>query len=231
AGTAGATATTGAASGGGISTGVVVAGGVGVGAVATAAVVAYVVVTNAVFGHNLVVNGNAEANAGAVNDTTVVAPQGWQTTDKFTVIKYGAAGVIGTNDPGPPDRGSNLFAGGPDNPKSSATQTIDVSQGGGGIDSGDKKYTLSGYLGGFETQGDNATVIATFQDANGNSLGTDKVGPVTEAARKNQTSLVKSEATGNVPKGTRKIVIEIDMLRTAGNYNDGYADDVSLTIN
>jgi hypothetical protein len=232
-GTAGATATTGAgaASGGGISTGVVVAGGVGVGAVATAAVVAYVVVTNAVFGHNLVVNGNAEANAGAGNDTTVVAPQGWQTTDKFTVVKYGAPGFIGTGDPASPDRGSNFFAGGPDNAKSSAKQTIDVSQGGGGIDSGDKKYTLTGYLGGFAEQGDNATVVITFQDANGNSLGTDKIGPVTEVARKNQTSMIKSEATGGVPKGTRKIVVEIDMLRTAGNYNDGYADDISLTIN
>jgi tRNA A-37 threonylcarbamoyl transferase component Bud32 len=228
-GTAGAGA--GAASGGGISTGVVVAGGVGVGAVATAAVVAYVVVTNAVFGHNLIKNGDAEANAGATDDTNVVAPQDWVVKDKFSIVKYGSPNFVGVGDPGPPDRGANFFTGGPGNAQSSASQTIDVSQGSGGIDSGDKKYTLSGWLGGFAAQGDNATVNVTFQDAGGNTLGTDKIGPVTDVARKDQTGLVKAEQTGTVPKGTRKVVVEIVMLRTEGSYNDGYADGISLTFN
>jgi tRNA A-37 threonylcarbamoyl transferase component Bud32 len=226
-----ATAGGGAAASGGVSSGVVVAGGVGVGAVATAAVVAYVVVTNAVFGHNLIKNGNAEGNAGATNDSAVVAPADWKTEGNFTVVEYGAAGVPGTGDPGPPDRGKNLFAGGPDNSRSKATQTVDVSQGGGGIDSGSKRYTLSGYLGGFQDQEDNASVVITFQDAGGNSLGTARIGPVSSVTRRGVSALVKSEDSGVVPKGTRKIVVDIVTVRSSGLYNDGYADDISLTVN
>jgi hypothetical protein len=90
---------------------------------------------------------------------------------------------------------------------------------------------LTGWLGGFSSQGDNATVNITFQDANGNSLGNDHIGPTTELVRKNQTSLIKAEQTGDLPKGTRKILVEVVMVRTEGNYNDGYADDISLTLN
>jgi hypothetical protein len=43
--------------------------------------------------------------------------------------------------------------------------------------------------------------------------------------------LIKSEKTGAVPWGTRKVKVEIRSTRVVGNYNDGYADDVSLTIN
>ena len=185
--------------------------------------------SNALFGHNLIKNAGAEANAGATVDTAIVAPQDWTIEGNFTVIKYGSAGVAGPNDPGPPSRGQNLFAGGPSNARSKATQTVDVSGGSGGIDGG-KQYSLTGYLGGFQSQEDNAQVVITFQDANGNSLGTDKIGPVTSVARRTATGLVRSEAKGTVPRGTRKIVVDIVMTRSEGSYNDGYADDISLVI-
>jgi hypothetical protein len=229
AGAAGATAGGSAAAGGGVSTTAVVAGGVGVGAVATAAVVGYVVLSNALFGHNLVQNANADASAGATGDQTV-KPSNWQTEGNFSVVQYGTPNVMSANDPGPPDRGKNLFTGGPDNARSKATQTIDVSGGSGGIDGGNKEYTLSAWLGGFQGQEDNATVVVTFQDGNGNSLGTNKIGPVSSVARRSVTSLVRSETTGKVPKNTRKVVIDIIMVRSEGSYNDGYADDVSFVI-
>jgi hypothetical protein len=37
-------------------------------------------------------------------------------------------------------------------------------------------------------------------------------------------------ALGYVPAGTRKVVVTITMTRTAGSYNDGYADSLSLTF-
>jgi hypothetical protein len=218
-----------AATGGGVSGGVI-AGGVGVGAIAAAAVVGYVVLTNAVFGHNLVVNGNAEANLGAATDTAVVAPQGWTTKGPFTVVQYGTGVFPTAQDPGPADRGKSFFAGGPGATQSSATQTVDISSGGGGIDSGAKRYDLSAYLGGTASEGDSATVLATFEDGNGNPLGSATIGPVTEIGRRNRTGLIKSETTGAVPRGTRKVKIEIRATRVVGNYNDAYVDDVSLSI-
>jgi hypothetical protein len=219
-----------AATGGGVSGGVI-AGGVGVGVIATAAVIGYVVLTNAVFGHNLLVNGDAEANAGVTTDSQVVAPQGWTTKGPFTVVQYGASAFPTAQDPGPSARGKNFLAGGPGATQSSATQTIDVSAGGGGIDSGSKQYDLSAYLGGTGDEGDSAVVVTTFEDADGNPLGSTSIGPVTEIGRKSRTGLIKSEKTGAVPRGTRKVKVEIRSTRVVGNYNDGYADDVSLTIN
>jgi hypothetical protein len=220
-----ATATTGSGISGGV-----IAGGVGVGVIATAAVVGYVVLTNAVFGHNLVVNGDAEASTGVTSDTQVAAPQGWTTRGPFTVVQYGANAFPTAQDPGPPDRGKNFFAGGPGATQSSAAQTIDVGSGGGGIDSGSKKYDLSAYLGGTRDEGDSITVVVTFEDANGNPVGSATIGPVTEIGRRSQTGLIKSETKGAVPSGTRKVKVEIRSTRVVGNYNDGYADDVSLTI-
>jgi hypothetical protein len=227
--TVGATTVGGTAAGGGVS-GATVAVGAGVVAVAGAAAVAYVVVSNAIFGHNLVVNGNAEQGSSATNITDIVKPTGWTTTGNFNVVKYGADDFIKPSDDGPSDRGDAFFAGGPNSSASSASQTIDLSGGSGGIDSGAKKYELSGYLGGYGGQNDSAIVEATFEDANGQSLGVARIGPVTDLTRKGRTALVNSHANGSVPKGARKVVIKVLMSRSDGAYNDGYADDISLVI-
>ncbi|MFN2464818.1 MAG: serine/threonine-protein kinase [Candidatus Dormibacteria bacterium] len=217
------------ATGGGISGGTI-AVGAGAVAVVGAAAVAFVVVSNAMFGHNLVVNGNAEQGSGATDVSQVVMPEHWTTTGPFTVLKYGSPDFPTATDAGPPDRGDYFFAGGPNNSKSSATQTIDLSGGSGGIDGGGKQYTLSAYLGGFGGQNDAATVSVRFEDAAGHDIGDAHVGPVTDLTRKGRTGLVRSQTTGAVPAGARKAVITIVMNRTDGAYNDGYADDVSLVI-
>jgi hypothetical protein len=153
------------------------------------------------------------------------------TKGPFTVVQYGAKAFPTAQDPGPSGRGKNFFAGGPGATQSSATQTIDVSAGGGGIDSGSKRYDLSAYLGGVGDEGDSTIVLATFEDGDGNPLGSTSIGPVTEIGRKSRTGLIKSDKTGAVPKGTRKVKVEIRSTRVVGNYNDAYADDVALTIN
>ncbi len=45
-------------------------------------------------------------------------------------------------------------------------------------------YALSGWLGGFSSQGDNATLVVTFENSSGKAVGTTKIGPVTAAQRK-----------------------------------------------
>ena len=63
----------------------------------------------AVLGSNLVVNPGAEAGPSAQKpDFTLYIP-GWSTTDGVSVAPYGGTGWIQLTDPGPPDRGVNLF--------------------------------------------------------------------------------------------------------------------------
>ncbi len=185
---------------------------------------------HAQFGSNLVVNGNAETGAGSTDGSVVPVP-GWTTSGNFTVVQYGASGGFpAATDPGPANRGSNFFAGGPSNGFSSATQTINVSQEATAISAGTASYTLSGYLGGFASQDDNAVFSATFLGANGSILGTGQIGSVFAADRGDQTGLLFRSSGGAVPVGTQSIAVDLQMTREEGDYNDGYADNLSLVL-
>jgi hypothetical protein len=85
-------------------------------------------------------------------------------------------------------------------------------------------------LGGYATQTDRATVTATFISATAAALGTISLQPVTAADRGSVTNLIPRSASGPVPAGTRGIAVRIDAVRDAGAYNDGYIDNVSLTL-
>jgi len=96
-------------------------------------------------GSNLIANGDAEANLGAGDEISVVAPDCWTTTGHFTSIRYGVNGfpVTGTI----PNGGLNFFGGGPNSAISTATQVINVETLSPAIDTGDLSATLSGFLG------------------------------------------------------------------------------------
>jgi hypothetical protein len=179
---------------------------------------------------NLIVNGDAESGPGG--DGTVVVPvPGWMTSGNFTVIKYSTgAGFPTPTDPGPPNRGENFFGGGPDSASSSATQSINVSSSATAIDAGKVAYGLSGYLGGFGSQEDNAVLTITFNSATNAALGTASIGPVTATDRNNATGLLPRATSGIVPAGTRQIDVLLQMTRTGGNSNDGYADNLALVL-
>jgi hypothetical protein len=53
---------------------------------------------------------------------------------------------------------------------------------------------------------------------------------VTLADRNGATALLPRSATGAVPAGTRTIGVRLDMVRVQGSYDDGYADNLSLTL-
>jgi hypothetical protein len=178
---------------------------------------------------NLIVNGDAEAAVGSTNGAPVATP-GWTSTGEATALAYGSGGYPALTDPGPADRGMNLFIGGQDDATSSLTQTIDVSADVAAIDASAVTYTLSGWLGGFEDQEDYATLTVTFQDMSGDSLGTGTIGPVTAEDRSDLTGLLERDTTGPVPPSTRSVLVVLAMVREAGANNDGYADDLSLTL-
>lgn len=182
---------------------------------------------------NVLVNADAEAGAGG-DGSTIVAVPGWTTSGNFTVVDY-AAGVPGgwpdpATDPVPPDRGENFFSGGPGNAFSSATQVIGASDDAALIDTGVVTYALSGWLGGFASQNDNAVLTATFLDSASTPLAVASIGPVTAAERGNQSGFLLRSTSGLVPVGTREIGILLEMTRAAGVFNDGYADSLSLTL-
>src|SRR5712691_6106613 len=184
----------------------------------------------AIFATNLIANGDAEAGVGS-SDGSVVPVPGWTVSGNFTAVQYGApSGFPSLTDPGPSNRGANFFAGGPNNASSSASQLISIASAAPQIDAGAVTFALAGFLGGFQDQGDNAVLSVTFE--NGDLvLGTAQLGPVTAADRGNATGLLARSTSGAVPVGTRQLLVTLQMTRAPiFFYNDGYADNLSLTL-
>jgi hypothetical protein len=91
--------------------------------------------------------------------------------------------------------------------------------------------TLAAFLGGFAGQEDNMVAVVAFLDANGGGTGGGAViGPVTAADRNFTTGLVPLSSTTPVPPSTRSVFLSLNATRDSGTYNDGYADNVSLTL-
>jgi hypothetical protein len=181
-------------------------------------------------GGNLLVNPGAEASAGSPDGSTIVAPPGWTVESNFTVVQYGAPDFPTAADSANLGGGANFFAGGPTNPASAATQSVNVAGAAPEIDAGKVQANLGAQLGGFASQTDRATVTATFLSAAGGALGTFALAPVTATERNFVTALIPRSASAVVPAGTRSISVRIDAIRDAGAYNDGYIDNVQLVL-
>ncbi|HEX8612619.1 MAG TPA: PEP-CTERM sorting domain-containing protein [Telluria sp.] len=186
--------------------------------------------STAALGQNLIVNGDAEAGAGSQDGGAVVVP-GWSVSGGLTSVNYGASGGFpAPGDAGPQNRGKNFFAGGVDTPASRAVQVIDLSAYSGAINGGHSQFDLSGWLGGYSTQSDNASLTAVFRDKNGNALFSQSLAPVGVGDRGGLTGLVFRDSHGLIPVGAALVDIVLDMRRTEGSYNDGYADNLSFSV-
>ena len=179
-------------------------------------------------GANLVVNGDAEANRAPDGcGTDYIAAAGWNAEVWLGALRYSSCS-ISASDPGPVDRGQNLFSAGE---TKSAFQTIDITLAKDLIDSGATKFNLSGWLGGVEEYDDNARVIVSFMGASNNTLGSAQIGPVTNSDRGNKNALLRRTAEGVVPSGTRIIHVKLQIT-----YNQGlsgatvFADNLSLVL-
>ena len=183
------------------------------------------------FGSNLIVNGNAEAGPGSASSNDIEPVPSFTTTGSFTVVQYGPNGGPLPTDPGPADRGLNYFAGGPNNASSSAAQLINLLPEASVINAGKAAFTLSAYLGGYDGQNDNAILSLSFLGAGGAALGSAQIGPVSSADRGGTSGLLFRSMNGFVPIGAQSVNVNLQMTRTDGAYNDGYADDLSLVLN
>ena len=181
---------------------------------------------------DLIRNGDAESGDASANGRTpVVIPDWTGTTGGTTVVAYGntTGGWPEPDDPGPEERGVQLFTGG-NHGVSEMTQTASVGEFATPIDGGSIGYELSGFLGGFGGQGDRAMLTAIFLDGVGDELDRGSIGPVTAADRGSATGLLFRSTTGSVPAGTRSIRFVLTQTRSSGSSHDGDADNLACVL-
>jgi hypothetical protein len=173
-------------------------------------------------------NPGADAGPGTNSDSVVKVPD-WKGTGGFTAAQYAwSGGDVSPATPGPKNRGKNYFYGGPDAATSIGTQVIAVPA--GAVSSGKVHFVLSGWLGGYSSQGDNAALTVAFLNSNGSALAAGKIGPVTETQRNGNSELLYRHLTGVVPAATTEASIQLVISRTDGSDNDGMADNLGLVF-
>lgn len=182
---------------------------------------------------NLIRNGGAEHTKPA--PTTYgnkVAVAHWSVAKKykFTAVRYGSPDFLTKHSAGPDARGKNFFAGGSTGKDSLGHQTDSLAPYVSWIKAGKGHFRLSGWLGGYSTQRDRASLTVAWQTASGKSLAHATIGPVTEAQRGGHSKLLYRSKSGTVPKAARQVRVTLHMVRSDGTYNDGYADNLRLTI-
>ena len=179
-------------------------------------------------------NGDAESGPGATNSTDSTEPPGWQRIPSFTAVVYGTPEFPSTSVSAANGGGNNFFAGGPDNgfgDSAAGSQIIDVSGAAPEIDQGNVQATLSADLGGFANQEDSTSLTAVFTDAETGSVnGALALEAVTPQDRGGETTLIRRTSCTTLTPGARQAYVQLFMQRSTGPYNDGYADNVSVTL-
>ena len=183
------------------------------------------------YNRNLIFNGDAEGAAGSPVGAFVGVPYWTTGSGQFTAVPYNSPGGFPNlaTDMVPLEHGDTFFAGG-NGGNSSATQAIVVSPIAADTDAGKVNYTLSGDLGGFGDQDDPAQLTATFEDGNGDSIGSAVIGPVTAAERGFSTGFLHRTAVGR-PAGWNSIYqLELATPWPAGRITMATPDNLSLIL-
>ncbi len=192
---------------------------------------------SAQFNTNLIVNPGGEAALGGNGGSHSFGNlPGWEADGEMMAIAYSLGCPDGypcpfPANPGPAEAGLNHFAGG-NSALSSASQTINLSFAAGSLAAAEGvSFTLSGWLGGYSSQGDHMSLSLTWFNPLGAVLATTTLQPVSAADRGNQTALLLREASGLVPFGSVAARLTLTATRVGGGTsNDGYADNLSLVL-
>jgi hypothetical protein len=183
---------------------------------------------------NLVANGDGEAGAGATDSISFACPPAWTCSSGpnpggTTAVRYGTPGFPDLAESERIGGGLNFIAGGPDQPTSGMSQSIDLGGAIPEIDAGQAQFTLSACLGGNGAEADAATVTAGFYGDAG-LLGQPPALSVTRSDRNDTTKLVLRASSGPVPPGARQVLLDIQFAWDTPPYNDGYVDNLTLTM-
>ncbi len=191
-------------------------------------------------GWNLVLNGDAEYDAGFASNSFDQKVSGWDEhidADYYTesssrtgdqsvsVIQYGSVGGIASNTQSAQPTGQNYFTGTAQNIQSSMVQLADLSALSDLIDSGKAKGTIEALLGGVTNNNDRASFCARFLSQSMQPLGEVVIGPVTASERGNATKMLLRYRDTVIPTQTRFVEFVLDVVgRRAG------ADNLSFVI-
>jgi hypothetical protein len=181
------------------------------------------------FGSNLIANGDAEVNPPGRPTT------GWTGgVDDFIVISsYGDPGYPLPNDPGPMDRGTRFFRASKLHHEINAWQAVNISGLASAVDTGQVGFNMSGFFGGLGTSNDYALLRVYFQDADGKQVAGSSpvvIGSVKAADRINRTGLLERSAQGKLPKGTRSLNFQLQMLKGGTSNPDALADNLTFVL-
>jgi TolB protein len=192
---------------------------------------------------SLLRDGGAEDGFGGYFNQVPYLIPGWETSGGLSVLRYGLAGYppAATEPPvvspnarsaqrpgGLRDTGGKRFFFGGTAGVSIAVQTVSVVDKATEIDTGRAGVTLSGLLGGKGAETDEGTVVGTFLDAAGKTIGAVQIGPVAPADRGNATKFVSRLEMATLPVGTRRIRVTLTATRREGLTNDAYFENVAL---
>lgn len=170
---------------------------------------------------NLLANPGAEDGASAPDGRIPVPVPGWETSGGFTVAPYGLPGL-----PASGGSGRQLFAGGSGS-AATAVQSVPLGRRTAVADLGRLRATFGAVLGSSSDPAelDEAKAEIAFLGRSGKSivtvtyLGTSAfgvAGPMT--------------APSAAPPGTRAVRVTLTATRRRGSYDDGYFDDLSLSL-
>ncbi len=176
---------------------------------------------------NLIVNGNAESATCTTDWHAATSVPGWTVTKGTPSVLCYTIGSFSTPVAG---GGAKAFFGDGPYGDASMAQTVDLSSAAAQIDAGGVSYNLSGWLGGWGALSGDAKVSARFLGANGQTLATALLSGDTPAARASKNAFLAKAAGGAVPAGTRSAVISVDFTMDTSSFNQGYADNLSLTL-
>ena len=147
---------------------------------------------------------------------------GWTVEGSLTAFPYDTPGEPG---------GAYFFAGGDGaDPITRAYQTFDVAQAADEIDGCRVSATFAGNFGGRGSEEDRAGADVAFFDKDGGVLNVFQIGYPTAADRSNATGLFSYTQTQTVPAETRSIKFTVTAQRSGEGYNDGFADNLSLSL-
>ena len=173
-----------------------------------------------VLGTNLITNPGAEQPPNAAHPHVALYVPGWSTANLVSMAPYGGTNWVSLTDPGPADRGVNLFWADTDGGGGLMYQDLDVSPASTMIDSGQVTFEVSAWLGGIG--GDKVTLTYTFFDWSNNQLAA-TAQLVTPSH--SGDGLFETSASGTVPSGTRRVHVSVNFQNTAS-----VADNINFTL-
>jgi hypothetical protein len=194
---------------------------------------------------NLILNSGAEDGEANETSGTVEVIPNWDVpinppgavilpmASMPTVLYYDEDGILAptSTDPGPEQRGFQLFVGGPGDTPSAIQQLVTLDPDWSpAIDAGRVRFTMSAFLGGSLMEGDFASVKLAFRSDAFDLLGEVTLPSITVLEREGQTGLWPVFTGGVVPAGTNFILVDLVFVRTDGEYINAYADNLDLSL-